>query len=545
VILTQRLVTFRPETVNKAYLLKTVTMSKSLTDGQFTSDSLSSGVQREVAIRITEQISNATFYEQSLHESNGTLFFLIRRNTKRFLVVASDPDRAAKLGFNPIENQLQEGTFTLCPLDQANAKALRTLFPFTVPVLLGKESSYGFGDRLGNAGPAHLRAAAQTRFRVILAQQSIRELERTRRTATEVLDAASWAVFQEGYHNGFGADADHLKTMDDIDRMVQAGYTMFTIDPGEYVRDDVTELSEQSLAEAFQTLPWKELETEQQTFLKRYVDQPIDLGAQVLTPSVREVMEAAVKYGLVVTHTLQMSRHLKQKWPDHAAELELSVDETEKTTTPFEHFLIASELNRLGVEWVSLAPRFCGDFEKGVDFRGDLEQFVHEYGLHLAIAEQFGGYKLSIHSGSDKFTVYRAVGELNRGTVHVKTAGTSYLEALRTVADVSPETFREILRFSAGRFEQDRKSYHISAQLSDLPDPGLLDREQLMDLLNQDGPRQILHVTYGSVLSGEMPEARDFKSRIMELLESHNEVYAANLVRHFQNHLFPFKSMIL
>ncbi len=103
-------------------------------------------------------------------------------------------------------------------------------------------------------------------------------------------------------------------------------------------------------------------------------------------------------------------------------------------TTPFEHWLVASELRRLGVEWVGLAPRFVGDFEKGIDYRGDLEVFRREYLKHLAIAEALGPYKISIHSGSDKFGVYRVIGEIGKGGVHVKTAGTSYLEALRTVA---------------------------------------------------------------------------------------------------------------
>lgn len=497
------------------------------------------------ADEITDQIDGASLYETSIHSLDGIPAFLIRSHNVRQLILAASPDEAKKQGFVPSDNQPGEGSFTLCPLNHENAVALRNHFAFTRPVLLGKENSYGFGDRLGNAGPHHLRAAEQTRFRAIMAQQSIRELERTGRTAEEVLDAASWSVFQRGYHRGFGADADHLKTTEHIDRMVRAGYTMFTIDPGEFVRDDVAELSSEALEEAFEEMPWEELETTSTEFLEQYEGHSVELGPETLSPSRRDILEAAVKYGRVVTHTVMMSRYLSETYPDHPAEIELSVDETAHTTTPFEHYLIASELSRLNVEWVSLAPRFCGDFEKGVDFRGDLEQFTREYSLHLAIAERFGGYKLSIHSGSDKFSVYEAVGALDQGAVHVKTAGTSYLEAIRTVAQTDPETFREILKFSAARFERDRKSYHISARLSDLPDPDTLSAEELADLLNQDGPRQILHVTYGSVLSGEEPEAATFKERIMELLEQNEKRYSENLFKHFKKHLFPFKSMIL
>lgn len=216
------------------------------------------------------------------------------------------------------------------------------------------------------------------------------------------------------------------------------------------------------------------------------------------------------------------------------------MDETEQPTTPFEHYLIAAEMNRLGIDLVSLAPRFCGDFEKGIDFKGDLEQFREEYELHLAIAEKFGGYKMSIHSGSDKFSVYEVIGSLDSGGVHVKTAGTSYLEALRTIAQADPTLFREILLFSLSRFEEDKKTYHISADLSLIPDPNGLEDDELPPLLNDNHARQVLHVAYGSVLSGTYPEAETFKERLMNSLADHEDIYEENLVHHFIKHLKPF-----
>ena len=148
-----------------------------------------------------------------------------------------------------------------------------------------------------------------------------------------------------------------------------------------------------------------------------------------------------------------MYRHIKSTMGDRPFEVEVSVDETASVTTPFEHWLVATELRRLGVEWIGLAPRFVGDFEKGIDFRGDLDIFRAEYIKHLAIAEAVGPYKISIHSGSDKFSVYQVIGDIGAGGVHVKTAGTSYLEALRTVAARDPVLFREILDFSRALYE--------------------------------------------------------------------------------------------
>ncbi len=145
---------------------------------------------------------------------------------------------------------------------------------------------------------------------------------------------------------------------------------------------------------------------------------------------------AAAKYGRAIAHSATMYRHLAVAMGGRAYELEVSVDETETPTSPLEHFFVANELRRLGVQWVSLAPRYIGQFEKGVDYIGDLEAFDVELAKHAAIARVLGPYKLSIHSGSDKFSVYpifaRHAGEL----VHLKTAGTSYLEALRAIARV-------------------------------------------------------------------------------------------------------------
>ena len=253
-----------------------------------------------------------------------------------------------------------------------------------------------------------------------------------------------------------------------------------------------------------------------------------------------DIYKGMVKYGNVLNHARKMTDYLNRTYPDHPAEFELSVDETDQPTTPFEHFLIGGELNRLGVELVSLAPRFYGEFEKGIDFKGDLDQFKKEYEQHLAIAERFGGYKLSIHSGSDKFSVYNVIGSLNSGAVHVKTAGTSYLEALRTIAQAKPKLFRDILEFSLKRFEEDKKTYHISADLKKIPVPARLKYEELVYLLDDNHTRQVLHVAYGSVLSGSEPHAENFKEELMYTLQKNEKLYENNLLEHFKKHLDPF-----
>ncbi len=118
------------------------------------------------------------------------------------------------------------------------------------------------------------------------------------------------------------------------------------------------------------------------------------------------LLRAVVKYGRAVAHTRRMHRHLAQAASGRPFELEMSVDETDSPTTPHEHYYVAHELKRLGVPVVSLAPRFIGAFEKGIDYKGDLRAFEAAFAQHVKIARHLGPYKISIHSGSDKFSIY-------------------------------------------------------------------------------------------------------------------------------------------
>ncbi len=213
----------------------------------------------------------------------------------------------------------------------------------------------------------------------------------------------------------------------------------------------------------------------------------------------------------------------------------MSVDETDTPTSIEEHYYIASELRRLGVQWVSLAPRYIGRFEKGVDYIGDLDAFGVELAKHAAVARALGPYKLSIHSGSDKFSIYPVFARHARELVHLKTAGTSYLEELRAVAEVEPELFCEILACAIERYPQDRATYHVSAQLSRVPRPEMLLDADLPGLLDQFDAREVLHVTFGSALDL-------FGGRLLATLQENEEIHYALLDAHFQRHLLPLLS---
>jgi len=145
----------------------------------------------------------------------------------------------------------------------------------------------------------------------------------------------------------------------------------------------------------------------------------------------------------------------------------------------------------------------------------------------------FGPYKLSLHSGSDKFSVYPIAMEVTNGVVHLKTAGTSYLEALRAIAQVEPGLFRAIYELAFERYDEDRASYHVSAEARRAPQPVGLTDADLPGVPDQFDAREMLHVTFGSALAR-------YGDDIKAALIANEEVHYATIEAHFDRHLAPF-----
>lgn len=482
-------------------------------------------------------------YPKSIIKKDETTFAIVKKNIDKFLIVISNNENQVTALF---DGELIENSKSLlikkCKLTNKNRKSIQSIFNFTNPQVLGNNDSFGFGDRIGLANAGHLRSLEKSRFKPILAQQSIRELTRTERTADEVMDAAVWAVFQEGYKNGFGSDADHLKTTDDIDLTFKAGFTMFTFDPSEYVDNNADIYDDNQLLSVVANLPWKELDDTFPSAERRYLKKIYRINENLtLGVTESEFLKAYAKYGKAIAHIKKLYEHLKNISHGKPFEVEVSVDETESVTSIFEHFFFANELKRLNVQFISLAPRFIGDFEKGIDYKGDLKVFEDEYRKHLAITNYFGNYKISLHSGSDKFSVYKVIGSIKQANTHVKTAGTSYLEALKVVAAKNPVLFREIYQFSFGLYETEKKSYHVSADISKLKNASEYSNEELVELFNSNDARQVLHVTFGKVLTVKNNGEYLFKDSIINCLNENEETHYEFLYKHFRKHLEPFE----
>ena len=411
-------------------------------------------------------------------------------------------------------------------------------------VALGLSPSFGFGDRIGSATPGHVEAMRRSGAGIepIFPQQSIREMARTVRTPQDVMDDALKGAQAAGWSGPIGADADHLKTPKDVDATAAVGFTFFTIDPSDHVDAHADDYDEPTLRDRFAGV---EGEVE---WLEKYWGRSIKLATGTSVELDEQAcLRAAVKYGRAINHALRLADHIKavNEAAGRDYEIELSVDETEQPTTLAEHYIIADQCVARGMKLVSLAPRYIGDFEKGVDYKGDVEALEGSLRDHAAIAELLGPYKLSLHSGSDKLSMYPALARATQGKFHVKTAGTSYLEALRVVALRDEKLFRRIIDFARGRYETDKATYHVSATLDSAPPASqVFDGTELERLYLErwsDVPigrgftapgRQILHCTFGSTLTDPV-----LGPAVKGVIEQHQDTYTEVLADHFARHL--------
>jgi hypothetical protein len=406
------------------------------------------------------------------------------------------------------------------------------------PSALGLKKSFGFGDRLGLATPGHLAAVSKTDFSPVFAQQSVREMERTQRTPQEVLGAAQQALARLGYAQPWGADADHHKTVADIERSAAAGFTLFTLDPSAFVNNHADRMTGGELETEISRMKAEGVFAD--GWSRDYLGRRFEVAEWLTLQFTPELLgRAAVKYGRAIAHSATLASAIAQGCAGRAFDVEVSVDETDSITSPLDHLFCGLELKRRAVPVTSLAPRFIGEFEKGIDYRGDLRQFEQQLREHVAVAKFCGPYKISVHSGSDKFSIYPIVGRVCGGWLHVKTAGTSYLEALRVVARTAPALFAEIVEFCRSRFDNDRKSYHLSTTVADINGlPRYSGPKDEALFLDERIGRQLLHVTFGSVLTqGIDTKGRRFKEGILEELHKHDGLHLEVIESHFSMHL--------
>ena len=472
-------------------------------------------------------------YPESQVSYEGATYWLERSadGAKRLVVVADD--ESAFRGFAGTTERTNGQVRLVADTTPENAQALRSALPWLTPSRFGLHTSVGFGDRLGLATPGHVRALKTVGGPInpVFAQQSIREMGRCHRTPRNVLDDATWGAFQAGWTTPVGGDADHLEQLEDIDDTVAAGFVFYTLDPKAEVDPEAEHADAAVIQQKVETLDWPRLDSDLATFRKSYVGHRIDLEHEAIELDEESVVRAMAKYGPSLAHAMAMYRRLREKGTD--CEVEFAVDETDYPTKPAEHVVVVSELQRLGMDFVSFAPRFVGRFEKGVEYIGDLDQLQRDFEIHADIARALGPYKLSLHSGSDKYSTYPLIAEATKGIVHLKTAGTSWAEALRVIAHNDPDLMREVLALALDSFEANRKSYHLSCDPTKIPtDPT---DDQVAQLMDRVDSRQVLHVGYGAILEA-------FGPRMYQVWNDNEEEHYRIIADHFVKHLTPFAS---
>src|SRR5262249_39447430 len=402
--------------------------------------------------------------------------------------------------------------------------------------------SIGVGDRFAHQAKAQLRAC------ILAAEQRAKGIPRRNKSTREhtiigsdpasVRAAADAAVKELGWKKPYHVDADHIR-LDTVDRFIPAS-DFYTID----VADSIGQPADPAAVKAFVEQQWPGMQI-------RGIKEPF--------PITRADLErVAVKYLKAVQDAGAIYRKIAAAKGEGNFITEVSMDETDTPQTPTELFGILAALAAEGVPVQTIAPKFTGRFNKGVDYVGDLKQFEKEFRQDLAViaiaVRQFGlpsNLKLSVHSGSDKFSIYGPMRTAIRDTgagLHLKTAGTTWLEEVIGLAEAGGEGLalaKEIYAKALKKKDELCAPYAavIDIDATKLPAADVVDRwtsEQFVSALRHDPKnpafnpslRQLVHV--GFKIAAQMGD------RYLTMLEACEPTIAKNVTGNlYDRHLKP------
>ena len=296
--------------------------------------------------------------------------------------------------------------------------------------------SMGIGDRFGHQGKAQLNAmilaGAEGAQIVPVWNKSFREHSIIGTRPADVRTEADTAVKALGWKNPYHVDADHIN-LKNVETFIECS-DFFTLD----VAEEIGQKADPKDIDTFV----KSCSRYEGTLEIPGIDKPFVIAKETITA-------AAAKYLFAVRQAGAIYRHLVKAKGEGRFITEVSMDETDAPQTPVEMFLILAAIAQEGIPAQTIAPKFTGRFNKGVDYVGDAAQFEKEFNEDLAViafaVSEFGlpaNLKLSVHSGSDKFSIYepirKALKKFGAG-LHLKTAGTTWLEELIGLAEAGGE----------------------------------------------------------------------------------------------------------
>ncbi len=405
--------------------------------------------------------------------------------------------------------------------------------------------SIGVGDRFAHQAKAQLRAcqllAADGADVVPVWNKSNREHTFIGSEPASVLAAAQAAVQALGWSQGWHVDADHIR-LETVDRFIPHA-DFFTLD----VADSI---GQPAAAEAVQA------------FIERHPELigTIEI-AQIATPfhtTHAEVQRIAEKFLLAVQDAGKIYRHIVAQKGADALIAEISMDETDSPQTPPELLVILAAIADEGIPAQTIAPKFTGRFNKGVDYVGDLAQFEKEFQDDLAvIAHAIARYglpanlKLSVHSGSDKFSLYpiirRALPKFGAG-LHLKTAGTTWLEELIGLAEAGGEGLmlaREIYGSAIEHVDEFCAPYASVIDIDKTKLPSAAEvagwtSEQFTGALRHDRRHPLFNPSFRQLLHVSFKLAAKQGQRYLDLLVANEEIVGKNVTENlYARHLKP------
>lgn len=482
-------------------------------------------------IKNKEYIDGYGIYKNSFNVLNNNIYFVYEEKKIKRLFVYEKEDTIIDFDFYDKFNFENNYSIILADLTNRNAKALAKRFDFLNPVKRDNfKYSFGLGDRLGFASLAHLELFKNYHVLPVLAQQSIRELMLTGRTYDDVLSSARYASFITGYKKGFGADGDHLKHAYEIEYAIKSGFPMITLDLSDHINNNVYNLTGDDLKKEYLKLG----KNCRDYYEKTYLNKEFEIFNNIIKIDEESLYKAVLTYhdALIFAEVIYID-YVKK----YNLDFEISIDETVNKTKLEDHVFIANELiNNFEIKLNTLAPKFHGEFQKGIDYVGDINLFKEEYIVHQDIARYYG-YKLSIHSGSDKFSVFPIIGDVSKEDgFHVKTAGTNWLEALRVVGRVDSDLLIKIYEFAVNNLDKAKKYYHIDTKRENAKDSSYFS-DDIDNMLNEVESRQILHITHGLILNYKEDGYYVFKDKIYEILDNNFDLYKEFLNKHIKRHL--------
>ena len=405
--------------------------------------------------------------------------------------------------------------------------------------------SFGVGDRFAHQAKAQLQAFQKLAAEGIVVapvwNKSNREHTFVGSEPQNVLDAAKAAISAKGWEHGWHVDADHIR-LETVERFIACS-DVFTLE----VADSIG-----------QPTPLADV----QAFINRHPELIGTLTiaglSEPFTTTREEVEQVASKYFLAVQEAGNIYRHISARKGEANFIAEVSMDETDAPQTPPELLIILAALADEKVRIQTIAPKFTGRFNKGVDYVGDLSQFEREFNDDLAVIahaiEQYGlpaNLKLSVHSGSDKFSLYpiihRALARTGAG-LHLKTAGTTWLEELVGLSEAGGDGLvltKEIYAYALAHVDELCAPYAsvIDIERSKLPSAETANTWSGPQLANairhipghpEFNPhvRQLLHVSFKL--------AAKAGARYLDLLKSNEEIVAKQVTENiFERHMRP------